>query len=97
MLSSKDVAGAADDPPLSAAELSQAFSRAQEQREREEEQQQEGDRGGEKEKGETASESGVLGLGLDRREKRGGGGRWKRVFLRCFCGEEEKQLDRGVP
>ena len=50
MLSSKDVAGAADDPPLSAAELSQAFSRAQEQREREEEQQQEGDRGGEAER-----------------------------------------------
>ena len=89
MLPSKDAAGAADDPPLSATELSQAFERAQEQRSREEDQ-QEGD-GGE-EKNETSGESSV-GLDLDRREggseKRRGGGegrRWKRALLRCFCG-----------
>ena len=36
MLPAKDAAGAADDHPLTAAELSQAFAKAHEQREREE-------------------------------------------------------------
>ena len=88
MLPSKDAAGAADDPPLSAAEIAQAFEKAQEQeRERErEEEQQEGDRGEEKD------ETSGGGLDLDRRRqevgnRRGeGGGRWRQAFLRCFCG-----------
>lgn len=84
MLPPKDAAGAADDPPLSATEISQAFEKAQ--REREAGQQEEGDRGGE-EKDEASGESGA-GLDLDRGKKRGGGagGRWRQAFLRCFCG-----------
>jgi len=82
MLPSKDAAGAADDPPLSASEISQAFEKAQ--RAREDERQEEGDRGEEEEE----EEESAAGLDLDRREegKKRGGGRWRQAFLRCFCG-----------
>jgi hypothetical protein len=89
MLPAKDAAGAADDHPLTAAELSQAFAKAHEQREREEgaEREKEREKEEEKKSEEREKKSRLNGLD-DRRAKEGkgtGGGRWKRFFRGCLC------------
>ena len=87
MLPSEDAAGAADDPPLSASEISQAFARAQQQRRQREEEEEEGGGGKEEEENEKR-----LDLDLDRRKEGREAGRWRRALLRCFCccGGEER-------